>query len=282
MRKGLRTVAVMAAATMTIAGCGGKQEVNGLNEAKAVENQQEQFSGQAYEDQTMENETEESETEESTEVDYSGMTEAITNDEIAVGSYEYPASIGQWVDVDSCYYDEDNRMHRGTSTSNDSSAHVYYRVTEVCNSNDSYELYKEYNDNNSGMLMEHPGDRDNKQWTAVKYEIYIPYTFSSCPTCSAYMGRLVDVYYPMDKNSYRVDKDMSYLDSAGLGLKTDDTTKVERGEYTSGYILVSTDVGVEADYLLGLYPHNLTETEDRLNHDDNDPGRYITIHVTAE
>lgn len=37
MRKGLRTVAVMAAATMMIAGCGGKQEVNGLNEAKAVE-----------------------------------------------------------------------------------------------------------------------------------------------------------------------------------------------------------------------------------------------------
>lgn len=42
------------------------------------------FSGQAYEDQPMENETEESETEESTEVDYSGMTEAIANDEIAV------------------------------------------------------------------------------------------------------------------------------------------------------------------------------------------------------
>lgn len=64
MRKGLRTVAMMAAATMTIAGCGGKQEVSGLNEAKAVESQQEQFSDHAYADQTMENQTEESETEE--------------------------------------------------------------------------------------------------------------------------------------------------------------------------------------------------------------------------
>lgn len=278
MRKCVRAVAVMTVAAMTLTGCGGKQEVSGLNEAKAVESQQDQFAEQDVAETAEIKEK----TEESTEVDYSGMTEAIANDQIAVGSYEYPASIGQWVDVDSCYYDEDNRMHRGTSTSNDSSAHVYYRVTEVCNSDDSYELYKEYNDNSSGMLMEHPGDRDNKQWTAVKYEIYIPYTFSSCPTCNAYIGRLVDVYEPMDKNSYSVDKNMSYLDSAGVGLITDDTTKVSRGEYTSGYILVSTEIGVEADYVLGLYPHNLTETEDRLNHDENDTERYITIHVTGE
>lgn len=216
-----------------------------------------------------------------TEVDYSNLTDDVTEDQLVEGTYSNPASVGEWVDVASGYHDTTVVAHGGSAVNNGSYAHVYYKVVEVCDNAASQQLFDDYN-NIADIGGLDPMEEDNKdlQWTAVKYEIYVPYSYSDCYTCKPYLGMLVNAYEAMSEDDYDMTKDIILPDSLERegGIPSAEY-ELQRGSYYDGYIFYKTQIGVERDYKLAIYPYNLTLLGDRLNHNEGDPGKYFTIHV---
>lgn len=207
----------------------------------------------------------------------------VTEDQLVEGTYSNPASIGEWVDVASGYHDTEIITHGGSAVNNESYAHIYYRVTEVCDNSTSTQLLNDYNNiSDIGGLTSMDEDNKGLQWTAVKYEIYVPYSFSDCNTCKPYLGMTIDSYAGMDEENYDMTKDLALPDSQEMagGIPSGEY-ELQKGSYYSGYIFYKTQIGVEKDYTLAVYPYNLTLLKERLIHDENDPGKYFTIHVMS-
>ena len=99
-----------------------------------------------------------------TEVDYSNLTDDVTEDQLVEGIYSNPASVGEWVDVVSGYHDTAIVAHGGSAVSNGSYAHVYYKVTEVCDKVASQQLFDDYN-NIADIGGLDPMEEDNKALT---------------------------------------------------------------------------------------------------------------------
>lgn len=84
----------------------------------------------------------------------------------------------------------------------------------------------------------------------------------------------------MSEDDYDMTKDIILPDSLERegGIPSAEY-ELQRGSYYDGYIFYKTQIGVERDYKLAIYPYNLTLLGDRLNHNEGDPGKYFTIHV---
>lgn len=307
LRTGLKTVAVMAAATMAITGCGGKQEVNGLNEAKVVENQQ-KFTEQ-----------------DGTETTESKVEDIVAEDQVANATYNDPAQLGEWVEVKCGVIDDEEYTHKS-----DSHGKAYLRITDVLNSENSKEYYREHiqgwesswTDDMIGLNKVDMDEDGKTQWNVVKYDIYFPSDFSECGTCYPDLDNTVLFYYAVgDDNIDLVDNEdtkqtwaygeLHSLSMEMCGTKADreydenwqETHKIDeeyyksgvrdRGTLSSGWIMFWTHMEPDQTFKIDVRPLSERYTgsgsndyynphESRSVHDGSDTGKYITIHITDD
>lgn len=306
LRTGLRTVAVMAAATMAITGCGGKQEVNELNEAKVVENQQ-KFTEQ-----------------DGTETTESKAEDIVAEDQVVNATYNDPAQLGEWVEVKCGVTDDEEYEHESNTYGK-----AYLRITDVFNSEDSKEYYREHiqgwesswTDDMIGLNKVDMDEDGKTQWNVVKYEIYFPSDFSECDTCYPDLDNTVLFYYAVgDDNIDLVDNEdtkqtwaygeLHSLSMEMYGTKADreydknwqETHKIDeeyyksgmrdRGTLSSGWIMFWTHMKPDQTFKIDVRPLSERYTgnggndycnphEARSVHDENDTGKYIVIHITS-
>ena len=194
MRKNVKAVALMTVTIMALTGCGGKQEIDGLNDTKIIENQHKQFNEQSEADQIIEH-----------------KEDLVTEDQVVNATYDDPAQLGEWVEVKCGVTDDEEYEHESNTYGK-----AYLRITDVLNSEDSKEYYREHiqgwesswTDDMIGLNKVDMDEDGKTQWNVVKYEIYFPSDFSECDTCYPDLDNTVLFYYAVgDDNIDLVDNE---------------------------------------------------------------------------
>lgn len=307
MRKNVKAVALMTVTIMALTGCGGKQEIDGLNDTKIIENQHKQFNEQSEANQTAKYETE----------------DLVTEDQVVNATYNDPAQLGEWVEVKCGVSDDEEYDHKSDTYGN-----AYIRITDVLDSEKSKEYYREHiqgwesswTDDMIGLNKVDMNEDGKTQWNVVKYDIYFPSDFSECGTCYPDLDNTVLFYYAVgDDNIGTVDNEdekqtWTYGELYSLSSEMNttigdreyegnwqETHKIdkeyyesgvrERGTLHSGWILFWTHMQPDQSFKIDVRPLSsaicdstsveyYNPHEARSVHDENDTGKYIVIHIT--
>lgn len=156
-KKLLAVLLIMAMCMSTLTGCA--QIMYGMMK----KNQSTEVTDYDYDDLTIEEDTEE-DTEDTTETPKKETPSADVDFEVAEGSLENPAKIGEWVETKT-YAVEDDKDHT-----------VYYRITDVIRGDEAKKVVDEYNAADNYSYFEEL-EYDELEFCYITYEVYYPSDF---------------------------------------------------------------------------------------------------------